>query len=113
MKVNAKNILTKIETLIKSSKQYMTKENAFALFCCLFLLWSILYFIPDVFLSLFGTLLGNLLLIVAALLAFATNWKYGAVFTIFTIILYRLYYLSKKRSISPTKRQHINPTVHP
>jgi len=94
MKVNAKHILTKIETLIKSSKQYVTKENVFTLFCVLFLLWSILYFIPDVLLSLFGTLLGNLLLIVAAILAFATNWKYGVVFTILAIILYRLYYLS-------------------
>jgi hypothetical protein len=105
--MNAQHI-KKIETQIKSMKHYVTKENGILLFTILFLLWTVLYFVPELLVSLFGTLLGNLLLIVATLLAFATNWKYGLSLLFLFLVLFRFYYLSasKKESFLDNSKKY-------
>lgn len=55
---------------------------------------AILYFIPHLFISLFATMFGNLILCAIALLALTYNVKYGIITSLILIIIYRSYQLS-------------------
>lgn len=76
------------------------KTNVIGLLTILISLWLVLYFIPDIFTSLFNTLLGNLILMTVAALVLMHNIKYGIIITIVFILLYRFAQLSKKEGFS-------------
>jgi hypothetical protein len=87
----------------------------------LWIAWLLLYFIPDVLLSLFhtllDTLLGNLLLVVLTLLAYTKHPYLGIATGVLCIILYRAVQLSKsKDGFTQTSVQDflgIQETIHP
>lgn len=58
-------------------------------------LWTILYFIPQLFLSFFNTFLGNLILLITVLLVFMNNRIYGITLAVVFIILFRFHQLSE------------------
>ena len=60
------------------------------------LLWIVLYFIPEIVVSLFNSLLGNLILILTILLIYMNNRIYGLLIGLIVILLYRFYQLSKE-----------------
>jgi hypothetical protein len=73
-----------------------TKIKTIGLLTILIGLWLVLYFIPELFVSLFNTLLGNLILLVATILVYMNNKMFGVIFTILILILYRFSQLSKE-----------------
>jgi hypothetical protein len=56
--------------------------------------WLILYIIPNFFVSLFDTFLGNIILITTIILFFLKNYKYGILVSIIILIIYRFNKLS-------------------
>ena len=67
--------LPKIKDLINDEN----KTKVIGLLTILIASWLVLYFIPEVFVSLFNTLLGNLILMVTVLLVFMNNKVYGLI----------------------------------
>ena len=63
----------------------------------LILLWLVLYFIPEIFTSLFNTILGNLILITVSVLSLMYNLNYGIITTIVIIVIYRFSQLSRAK----------------
>ena len=64
---------------MKFNKNLFTNENktkVIGLLTILIFMWLVLYFIPEVFVSLFNTLLGNLILIVTVILVYMYNKIY-------------------------------------
>lgn len=59
-------------------------------------LWLALYLIPEVFVSLFNSLLGNLILIMSTVLIFMNNRIYGLIVGMIILVLYRFSRLSKE-----------------
>ena len=59
-------------------------------------LWLVLYLIPEVFISLFNSLLGNLILIMSTVLIFMNNRIYGLIVGMIVLVLYRFSRLSKE-----------------
>lgn len=59
--------------------------------------WLVLYFIPEVFVSLFNTLLGNLILIITILLVYMNNRMYGLLLGFICLLLFRFSLLSRQR----------------
>jgi hypothetical protein len=85
--------------IIKSIKKYITEENKnilLGLLIILTLFWLILYFIPSLFISLFHTILGNIILCLSVIMVSITNYKYGIILAIILIVLSRFSYLSEK-----------------
>ena len=83
-------------------KNFMNDENktkVIGLLTILLATWLVLYFIPEVFVSLFNTLLGNLILIITVLLVYMNNRIYGFVIGLLFIILFRFSKLSNKNSM--------------
>jgi hypothetical protein len=88
-----------METLSKNIKKILnesTQTKLIGLLTILIALWLVLYFIPELFATLFNTLLGNLILILASILTFSYNLKAGAILSLSLIILYRFTKLSKE-----------------
>ena len=83
----------KIKKLLELNDENKTK--ILGLLTILILLWLLLYFIPEVFVSLFNTLLGNLILVISLLLVYMNNRLYGLGVGLIMIILYRFFKLSK------------------
>lgn len=73
-----------------------TKTKIIGLLTILIGLWLVLYFIPEVFVSLFNTLLGNLILIISTILIFMNNRTSGLIVGLIILILYRFSRLSKE-----------------
>jgi hypothetical protein len=73
-----------------------TKTKIIGLLTILIGLWLVLYFIPEVFVSLFNSLLGNLILIILTILVYMNNRIYGIIFGLGMLLLYRLSRLSKE-----------------
>ena len=81
---------------LKKIKNLLTEENKtkiIGLLTILALLWTVFYAIPDFFISLFVTFLGNIILIVIVLLVSLYNYKYGVLLGILLIIILRFSYL--------------------
>lgn len=96
---------------IKNLFNTENKTKLIGLLTILVSLWLVLYFIPEVFLSLFNTLLGNLILIVATLLIYMYNRIYGLMLGLFALILYRFSWLSKEGfSVNVTGTFNIDET---
>ena len=81
---------------IKSLFNEDNKTKVIGLLTILIFIWLNLYFIPNIFVSLFNTLLGNLILVLVAILVSMYNTKYGILTSIMLIVLYRFSRLSMK-----------------
>jgi hypothetical protein len=68
-----KNIINKIKKLFNNDN----RTKLIGILTIVILFWIILYFIPNTFISLFNTLLGNFILLVATILVLSYNIKYG------------------------------------
>jgi hypothetical protein len=73
------------------------RTELIGLFAILICLWVFLYFIPEVFVTLFNTLLGNFILIIMVILVISYNVKYGALLFIILVVMYRFSLLSRKK----------------
>jgi hypothetical protein len=73
-----------------------TRTKLIGILTILFGLWLVLYFIPELFVSLFSTLLGNLIMLLSVFLLFMSNKMYGVMAGLIIIILHRLIILSKE-----------------
>ena len=60
------------------------------------ILWTVLYLIPEVFASLFNTILGIFLLILISIVTLLYNKTYGIIISLILIILYRFQKLASK-----------------
>jgi hypothetical protein len=88
---------------LPSIKKLINDENktkVIGLLTILISIWLVLYFIPELFVSLFNTLLGNLILIVMTLLIYMNNRIYGLGTGLLFILLFRFSRLSRKESFS-------------
>jgi hypothetical protein len=65
----------------------------------LVVLWLVMFTIPGIFVSLFDTLLGNLILIIFIILAGMNNIMLGVGLAAIFIILFRFSHMSKSTSI--------------
>jgi hypothetical protein len=63
----------------------------------LIFLWMILYLIPDIFNTLFHTLLGNLIILLGILLLGIKDIKYSVIALLIVIVLYRFSQISKQK----------------
>ena len=73
-----------------------TKIKIIGLLTILIGLWLVLYFIPELFVSLFNSLLGNLILIISTTLVFMNNRTYGLILGLIILVLYRFSRFSKE-----------------
>jgi hypothetical protein len=84
-------------TFLKSGIGGLLNENnkirLIGLLTILIAFWLILYLIPELFISIFNTILGNLILIIATLLIFMNNRTYGLLAALLFIIIYRFSHL--------------------
>ena len=74
----------------------LNKTKIIGILTILIGLWLVLYFIPEIFVSLFNTLLGNLILIVSVILVYMNNKIYALGLGLILIVLYRFSHLSKE-----------------
>lgn len=84
--------------LTKDIKHLFNEENktiVIGILTILIVLWVVLYFIPDIFASLFNTILGNLILFAISALITLYDLKSGVITSIVIIVLYRFARLSK------------------
>jgi hypothetical protein len=85
---------------MKLPKNIINEENRtkiIGFLTILILLWLILYFIPEVFTSLFNTILGNLILLTISILTLMYDLKYGIILSLILIVVYRFSQLSKTK----------------
>ena len=85
--------------LTKDITQLFNEENktkAVGLLTILVGIWFVLYFIPDIFTSLFNTFLGNLILLTIAALITMYDFRYGVIVSLIFIVLYRFARLTKE-----------------
>jgi hypothetical protein len=87
--------LSKLSTIFSVNDE--NKTRLIGLLTILITCWLVLYFIPEVFVSLFNTLLGNLILIITILLVYINNRIYGLVLGFICLLLFRFSQLSKQR----------------
>ena len=83
---------------MKELKNLLNQDNKtilIGLLSILVLLWIILYVIPGFLVSLFNTILGNLILLISLILLSSQDIKYGVVLAIILIILYRFSHLKE------------------
>lgn len=94
------------------------KTMLIGLLSILVVLWTILYIIPEFLLSLFNTILGNLILLLSLILVSSQDIKYGIILGIILLILYR--FLNLKEGFTWTEESNnqfiklqnsINPKV--
>jgi len=79
------------------------KEEIIGLLVFLVALWTVLYFLPEMFVSLFNTLLGNFILLLSVMLVYSYQPLYGAITVLIVVLLYRFAQISKKTK--KTKRE--------
>jgi hypothetical protein len=86
------------------------KTMLIGLLTILIILWVVLYMIPILFVYIFDTLLGNLILIIIVILIGVNNPKYGILLATIFVILYRSYHLSqlKKEGFEWTDNSRAN-----
>ena len=87
----------KVSKTINTVKKAFNKHNAKILIkivALLLVLLTILYIIPEVFIALFTTFLGKLILLLSIIIVGIYNYKYGLGLASIIIIIYRSYVLS-------------------
>lgn len=78
--------------LLSNKSLNLTDDNIsilIGLLTLLVVLWVIMYLIPSIFVNLFHSFLGSIILLLSTVLITAKNRKYGAIFAIVCFILYR------------------------
>jgi hypothetical protein len=90
--------LSQIKNFFKFNDENKTK--VIGLLTILIAIWLVLYFIPEVFISLFNTLLGNLILLVSVLLIYMNNRVYGLIIGLIFLVLLRFSQLSKREGFT-------------
>ena len=81
----------------KNIKLFFSKDissKTIGLLTILILLWLVLYLIPELFVSLFNTVLGGIILLVIIVLVGLNDYRYGIMLGIVLIIVYRFLQLS-------------------
>lgn len=73
-----------------SLKDKKTQNLIVGLFTLLFALWLVMFAVPDLFINLFDTLLGNLILIAFIVLAAMHNIVMGLGLAVVFVVLFRL-----------------------
>jgi len=77
---------------MKEFKNFLNQDNKtilIGLLSILVAMWIILYVIPGFLVSLFNTILGNLILLISLILVTSQDIKYGVILAIVLIVLYR------------------------
>jgi hypothetical protein len=83
---------------MKELKNLFNQDNKtilIGLLSILIVMWIILYVIPNFLVSLFNTILGNLILLISLILVSSQDIKYGAVLAIILVVLYRFSHLKE------------------
>ena len=83
---------------MKELKNLFNQDNKtilIGLLSILVVMWIILYVIPNFLVSLFNTILGNLILLISLILVSSQDIKYGIVLAIILIVLYRFSHLKE------------------
>ena len=83
---------------MKELKNLFNEDNKImliGLLSILIILWIILYIIPEFLISLFNTILGNLILLLSLILVSSQDIKFGIALAIILIILYRFSHLKE------------------
>ena len=86
-----------------SIKKYMNEENKnilIGLLIILVFIWLLYYFIPILFVQLFKTFLGNLILFILVVLVGVNNYKYGVLLLIIFIFFSRFAHFSSKEGFT-------------
>ena len=81
-------------------KKIFTEKNktkVIGILTILILLWLILYLIPGLFVSLFNTFLGIMILIAVVVLVSLENYKYGILIGVILLVIYRFSYLLQSK----------------
>ena len=84
------------------------KTRVIGLLTILIALWLVLYFIPEIIVSLFNTILGNLILFIVTLLIFMNNKIYGLVLGLAIIMISRSISLSKEGFTPDSEKTFLN-----
>jgi len=95
----------KVIKTINTVKKAFNKHNAQILIkivALLLVILTILYIIPEVFIALFNTFLGKLILLLSIIIIGIYNYKYGLCLAAIIIIIYRSYVLS---TYQPNKKE--------
>jgi hypothetical protein len=79
-----------------SLKNEKNRNLVVGLFSLLVVLWMIMFVVPDIFVNLFDTLLGNLILIGFIVLAGMNNMLMGLGLALIFVILFRFSHMSLK-----------------
>ena len=72
------------------------KTKIIGLLTILLFFWLFLYFIPELFVSLFNTFLGNIILLIICILVSLKNYKYGVILGLILLTVYRFKVLVKE-----------------
>ena len=81
--------------LINNLKKIFNKENKtllVGLLSIIIVLWVILYVVPEIFASLFNSILGNFILLICVILVSTYNTKWGLLLALIIVILFRFAY---------------------
>ena len=89
------NLIKKFKNIQNIKLLDKDKKMLFNILIFLVILWATLYAIPELFISIFYTILGNLILLLLVVLISIYNYKYGIMISIIFLIIYRFNYLSK------------------
>ena len=81
------------------------KTRLIGLLTILIGIWLVFYFIPEIFVSLFNTFLGNMILIISVLLISVNNKMYGLLTGLILLIIYRFSQISRKESFTTTSER--------
>lgn len=103
--------LSQIKNFFKFNNENKTK--VIGLLTILIAVWLVLYFIPEVFISLFNTLLGNLILLISVLLIYMNNRIYGLIIGLLFLLLFRFSQLSKREGFNLTGTFSITDSDQP
>ena len=93
---------------IKNLFNYKNKTKIIGLLTILIGLWLVLYFIPEIFISLFNSFLGNIILFIIILLVFLQNKVYGLVIGIIFFLLFILSSLHKEKFTNHSELTFLN-----
>jgi len=81
------------------------KEEYIGLLSILIVVWLIIYVIPNFFILLFHTFLGNVILLIIVLMTASQNKMYGIGLLLLFIMLYQFSHLSIEKFEQPEKRE--------
>lgn len=95
-------------TTMKNLFNDKNKTKIIGLLTILLGLWLVLYFIPEIFVLLFNTLLGNSILFIIVLLIFLQNKVYGLMVGIILVVLLRFSLISKEGFTKQSESTFLN-----